>query len=337
MSIDSSLDEVIQMLSSLHAQGRLKDGVDLAQHALSKYPMAPELVQFLHMLRMEFFASKTLEATVAASTNSRWVGHSVSQLLYRDILRDKRFDDPRRLERFGYSSCSQNDEDGMLVEVFRRLGISHGSFFEFGVGNGLQNCTFHFLQQGWSGAWVEINRPKFEWIKKYFSRAIVSGQLRVGDTPVTVGNVDEIAQNLGVAHDLDLLSIDIDGNDYHVFSAIKSFSPKVVVLEYNPMFPPPIKMVGALDDAYVYNEKTYIGASLESLNVLARRKGYRLVGCSTGGVNAIFVRNDLAGDLFYPSDEAADFFHPARYQLSFTGGYVSGGGSNFGPLHAEDS
>jgi hypothetical protein len=64
---------------------------------------------------------------------------------------------PRRLEPFGFKVYSQNEEDGILAEIFRRLGIARGSFCEIGVENGLQCNTLYLIHNGWRGAWLEGN------------------------------------------------------------------------------------------------------------------------------------------------------------------------------------
>jgi hypothetical protein len=256
-------------------------------------------------------------------------------LLVRDILRDPRFDDPRRLERFGAQTASQNEEDGMLAEVFRRIGTSNRMFFEFGVGTGLQNNTLHFLFQGWKGAWAEINQPKLNFILQRFADPIEKQDLTVVGVPISAENINEIVSVLGLPEDLDLLSIDIDGNDYHVWKALSAIRPRVVIIEYNPRFPPPIRVVKRYDPNYRWSADTDLGASLQAFADLGDAKGYDLVGCSIGGINAIFVRRDAAGDHFLKPSTPADFFHHARFQLSFSGGFGVGHPSTYMPFDVD--
>ena len=68
-----------------------------------------------------------------------------------EILDDHRFDDPRRLERSGFRVHSQYDEDGIISEIFRRIGTTNRQCIEFGAGNGTENCTGFLLMQGWKG------------------------------------------------------------------------------------------------------------------------------------------------------------------------------------------
>jgi hypothetical protein len=81
--------------------------------------------------------------------------------------------------------------------------------------------------------------------------------------------------------DFNLLSIDVDGNDYHIWKNIKNYKPKCVVIEYNQTIPPNIDLVDEIQ------EYLGMGASIKSLEKLGREKGYSLVACT--GSNLIFV------------------------------------------------
>ena len=323
---------LIDQISMLQANGSIGSAYNVAQQAVSKIPGDIELITLLHMMRMEIFAQQQLDAMKHITQQLIRTSNSTSQLLLEELLKNPKFDDPLRLERYGYCAASQNEEDGLLAEVFNRIGVEHKTFFEFGVGSGLQNCTLHFLLQGWRGWWIEINKPKVNFMRKYFADAIASGQLTLDDTNIDAENINSICETLNIDAEIDLLSIDIDGNDYHVFRALEAVKPRVVVLEYNPIFPPPIEMIGAYDANYVHAEDTYIGASLQSLTNLCGKKGFTLVGCSVGGVNAVFVRSDLAEGKFASPSTASNFYHKGRYQLSFSGGFGVGGRANFGKI-----
>jgi hypothetical protein len=108
---------------------------------------------------------------------------------------------------------------------------------------------------------------------------------------------------------------------------------RVIVLEYNPTYPLPTRLVGVYDPNYQYSDQTFIGASLQSLCDLAENKGYQLVGTSISGINAVFVRRDLAGDRFACPDTAQHLYYGPKYQLSFTGGLGSSIRANLGSPH----
>src|SRR5262245_45118968 len=80
---------------------------------------------------------------------------ATAESLRLSLLSSKRYDDPRCLTRKGYKAYSQFDEDGLLDEIFRRIGVTNKFFVEFGVGDGLENNTVYRMAAGWSGVWIE--------------------------------------------------------------------------------------------------------------------------------------------------------------------------------------
>src|SRR4029079_7267506 len=100
----------------------------------------------------------------------------------------------------------------------------------------------------------------------------------------------------GARGPVDLLSIDVDGNDYHLFEALSVLEPRVVVIEYNGYAPPPVLWVMEYGADQTGAGPHYFGASLKSLELLAKKKGYTLVGCNLVGLNAFFVKSELVGD-----------------------------------------
>lgn len=235
--------------------------------------------------------------------------------LRQRILADPRYDDPLRLERHGWAAYSQNDEDGILAEIFRRIGITNRRFLEFGVERGLESNTLNLLEQGWSGAWIEGHPPLVAEIEAGFGRWVRSGRLAVRSAMVVRENIDDLIRDFRLPVDLDLLSIDIDGNDYHVWEAITQIEPRVVVIEYNGKFPPPMEWIMAYDPAHRWQGNDQFGASLESMTALGRRKGYSLVGCNLTGNNAFFVQSRLAEGRFAQPADAATLYQPIRYYL----------------------
>jgi hypothetical protein len=226
-----------------------------------------------------------------------------------------RYANPKCLTRHGFQAFSQFDEDGIIAEIFRRIGPQSRTFVEIGVGDGLENNTCFLLLQGWRGHWIEASEAHCRLIRDKFGPQLADGQLSLHEQFVTAKNIDSILMGAGVPADLDLLSIDIDGNDYWVYEAITSIRPRVLVLEYNPAYGPSDAMTIACDPKFVWQVSTYYGASLKAWELLCREKGYRLVGCGFAGVNAFFVQESCCGDHFAEPFTAEQHFEPARYEL----------------------
>lgn len=244
------------------------------------------------------------------------------------LLASADFDAPLRLERHGYKVYSQNDEDGIIAEIFRRIGTTNRLFLEFGVENGLENNTLNLLTEGWSGCWIEAAAKDAAAIRQRFASALNGGRLQFRESLVDSDNINALIEAFRLPREIDFLGIDIDGNDYHVWKAIDAISPRVVVIEYNAKFRPPSGWVMAYDPRHSWDGTDQYGASLAALTALAGEKGYRLVGCSIVGSNAFFVRADLAQDRFPEPATAEHLYQPARHFL--TPGYVSGHKPGFG-------
>ena len=234
------------------------------------------------------------------------------------ILADPRYDDPLRLERHGFKVYSQNEEDGILNEVFRRIGVTNRVFWEFGVQDGTENNTLYRLVDGWRGAWIEGAAAHVAKIRERFARAVEDGSLTVREALVDRDNINALARELGLPRELDLLAIDIDGNDFHVWSALDALAPRAVVIEYNPKLPPPTQWVMRYDPRHVWDGTDQYGASLAALAALGERKGYRLVACNITGSNAFFVRQDLAAGKFPSATDPAYYYQPHRAWLTPT-------------------
>jgi hypothetical protein len=204
----------------------------------------------------------------------------------------QRWLEARDLRAFERRVCSQNGEDGIIEEIFRRIGTGTRYFVEFGVESGAEcNCARLALEAGWRGLFLEADAGHFE---RLAARYRGHEGVRCARSVVTSANIERLLEENGVPPDLDLLSIDIDGNDYWVWKAIHNWRPRVVVVEYNGAYPPPRYWVMKEDPDYRWNGTTYYGASLASLTALARDKGYALVGTNSAGVNAFFVLAELA-------------------------------------------
>jgi hypothetical protein len=223
--------------------------------------------------------------------------------------------DPKRLARHGYKVFSQNDEDGIIAEIFVRIGVTNRRFVEFGVETGVECNTVKLLVEGWRGVWIEANPASARGIAENFSPFVSSGALTVVESLVTAENIDALIQRGGLDGEIDLLSIDIDYNDYWVWKAIRGIDPRVVVIEYNATLRPPMSLTVPYQPNGRWDGSNFYGASLEALARLGADKGYRLVGCSLAGVNAFFVRADLCADRFVEPATAQEHYEPPRHYL----------------------
>jgi hypothetical protein len=240
-------------------------------------------------------------------------------LLWQQLLEAERRKSPDLPILWGHHAYSQNEEDGILQEILRRVGITNRTFIEIGVGNGLENNTLFWLKQQWQGAWIEAAGDSVAYIRKAFAEPLSRGQLHLRQALVSCENVDAlIATTPFNGGEIDLLSIDIDGNDCYVFDRMRAVNPRVVAIEYNALFPPPARWRLPYDPGFVADGSERFGSSLETINETFERRGYSLVGCNITGSNAFFVRHDLLDGRFPCVGETRALWQPPRYYL--TGG-----------------
>ena len=244
---------------------------------------------------------------------SRYLAQLRAQRAWEEEMKKPRHADPKRLVRYGYKVYSQNDEDGIIAEIFRRTGTTSRTFVEFGVETGIECNTAKLLVDGWRGLWIEANPQSVAAIRDNFASFIADGRLSVVASRVTVENINGLIAQSGLGNEIDLLSIDIDFNDYWIWKAIDAVNPRTVVIEYNATLRPPMSLVVPYQPETQWDGSNYYGASLDALVKLGTEKNYRIVGCSIAGVNAFFVRTDLAGDRFLEPATAQEHYEPPRH------------------------
>lgn len=201
-----------------------------------------------------------------------------------------------RLGAYGRKIHSQNDEDGVLAYLFSRLAPASPSpsgerfFVEIGVGPPLRpgraaadphalECNSLALQRrGWRGLFLDGHAYPAE--------------LGVTQAFVTAENINDLLAQHGAPPRFDLFSLDIDGNDYWVWRALRA-EPTVVIVEYNASLGPRESKTIPYDPRFDWSANgctQYYGASLLALTRLGAEKGYTLVYAN--GVNAFFVRSE---------------------------------------------
>ena len=229
------------------------------------------------------------------------------------LLEGPRYADPRGLSRQGYRCFSQNDEDGVIDEIFRRIGTTNRRFVEIGVEGGLENNTLALLTAGWSGLWIEADPASQAAIRAGFAQPLASGQLALAAARATAENLEGLLDAAAVPAEPDLLSIDVDGIDYWLWKAVATRRPRVVVVEYNASLGRTARLTVPYRPDFAWDQTSYHGASLAALEALGREKGYALVGCGIRGVNAFFVRQDLVGERFLGPFTAETHYEPPRH------------------------
>jgi hypothetical protein len=219
---------------------------------------------------------------------------------------------PNPLNKYGGKGFSQTDEDGITIEIIKRLKLDRGTYAEFGVGNGMENNTLILAAMGWRGFWVggeELGfetppSSRFTYLKSWITRENILDLTRAGMSKIN-------------ATQLDVVSLDLDGNDIHFVRELLSHDvhPKLFIVEYNAQFPPPAKFEIDYDPKHVWKSDNYFGAALQNFNELFETHGYSLVCCNSHtGANAFFVKRSFMEEFSeVPKDLSKVFVYP-RYK-----------------------
>lgn len=203
---------------------------------------------------------------------------NVKAALIRPFLKNRKINNINLLEQCFYS---QNGEDGIIRAIFDKIKTTNRFCVEFGITSNEGNSVY-LKKNGWECLWMD-GIGDGENIKKEY---------------ITAENINELFEKYNVPKEFDLLSIDIDSNDYWVWKAIQGYSPRVVIMEYNASIPPTESKTIKYDPTSQWDGTNYFGASLLALKKLGDSKGYTLIACDNRTINSFFVRNDLVGDHF---------------------------------------
>lgn len=196
---------------------------------------------------------------------------------------------PHRLIAQRFKVFSQNGEDGISLAIFKMIGMLHQSFVDIGCGPNGGNSGFFAQEFGWRGLMVDGASENIVRIRQRFPS--VTSHVAWVDRD----NIDDLFREHGFEGEIDLLSIDIDGNDYWIWEGLTVCRPRLVIVEYNSAYGPDRSIVVPYSGQFdrKFHKSVYYGASLAALTALANRKGYRLIAAEPRGINAFFLRNDV--------------------------------------------
>jgi len=230
------------------------------------------------------------------SLNKIWLRTRHVEPAVQALLRDRYVDPaalpcPERLTAQRFRLSSQNEEDGITIALLKEAGIVTRTFVEIGSGLSGGNSAALAREFGWTGLMVDGAGS---------TRMAQVGRRFPGVTAVhawvTRDNVNDLITSHGFSGDVDFFSLDLDGVDYWIWEAMTACAPRIVVLEYNSMFGAERAVTVPYDESFDRrrHHTMYYGCSLAAWTRLAARKGYRLVAVEPAGINAFFLRNDLA-------------------------------------------
>lgn len=270
-------------------------------------------------MKMSSKLRKLTETLVAQRSTHVWGNAQRKMTEWRTLIDRVKAQQPDNVAADGFKVYSQNDEDGIIEAIFDRIGgDGDKTFIEVGVQDGQECNTHYLLLKDWRGAWIDAGEEYCARIVETLGSDRFGNRFKLVKDFVLTSNVAahyrDICEFLGV-DEIDFYSLDIDGNDLHVMNSLLAAGarPRVVCVEYNGKFPPPLSITVPLDESRFWQSDDYFGASLQAFADLFAEFGYRLVTCSVVGGNAFFVREDHA-DKFAPITPK-EAWHPLKIYL----------------------
>jgi hypothetical protein len=237
------------------------------------------------------------EMAARQKQDDKWRGifrRQMEALLRHAYLADSDLPAPHNLATRRFRLRCQNEEDGITLALLKAAGIRTRRFVEIGCGGKGGNSAVLAFDMGWSGLMVDASSTAVLMLRNLLG---ANPQVTYVQSRVTSEKFNNLLRKHGMTGEIDFMSIDIDSTDYWLLEALEECSPRVLIMEYNALFGPDRAVTVPNEPPAADRPRGYSGASLGALEKLARKKGYRLVFCEEMGVNAFFVRNDLAPDI----------------------------------------
>ena len=211
------------------------------------------------------------------------------------FLQSKKIQKVKNLSELEFSVFSQWGDDGIINWLTDKIPIKNRIFVEIGTEDYKESNTRFLLKyKNWKGYLIESNDLQVKNINK--QSIVWKHDLEVLNIKVQKKNINKIFKNLSLPKKIGLLSLDIDSNDYWIWSEIDSIKPTIFVCEFNSTFGDKKAISVPYDEDFERKKLHYsnlaFGASLEAFKFMCKKKNYTFIGTNSSGVNAYFVDND---------------------------------------------
>lgn len=187
---------------------------------------------------------------------------------------------------------SQFGEDGIINFLLHKLGLNEKiKFVEIGTGD-YEEANTRFLCESRICEGLLIDKiDDLKFIKKrdfYWKNDLYFYQKMINSK-----NISSVIKDFGFESNCNLLSLDIDGNDYWVLKNINLETTDMVIVEYNPLFGSNLSITIPEDDNFDRNKnnKLFYGASLRAMIDLLDQKNFFFIGANKACNNGFFINN----------------------------------------------
>lgn len=268
-----------------------------------------KLIKSAGLRRFSDSVSHAEKAILQARDNQ--IGQLQLQMHYRRLssLRDQlpRFNDT------GFRVYSQFEEDGLLLYIFSLIGTTNKRVVEICAGVGWECMAANLIvNHGWDGLLFDGGPENVQRGTEFYRRHPNTSLKppKFVHAWITAKNINDLISKEDFAGEVDLLSLDIDGNDYWIWKAIDVIRPRVCLFETHNVIPLPLSLTVPYEPSRCAlslpePESDFRSVSLAAMTKLSKSKGYRLVGAHRLGFNVFYMRNDVAADIFPEIPETA--------------------------------
>ena len=216
------------------------------------------------------------------------------------------------LKKYEKKIYSQNGEDGITLEIIKRLYKNNKKqkyYVEFGTQDGSE-CNTRIL------------RDKKDWNGLLMDGTYENKSINLYKEFITKENIVSLFNKYNVPNHFELLSIDIDFNDFYVLNEIvKNYTIDTIICEYNAYFKPNEDNIVIYKPKGRWNGSNYFGASLLAFKNLLNKYNYSLIYTENMGVNAFFIHNNLIKNKFINVNNIDKLYNTPKYGKGPRGGH----------------
>lgn len=261
---------------------------------IKKIPFSFHIYRLLKKLSGVKYDIPSIQGQIQKNIETQWVLSAINNVRVFEDIKDA-----------GFRCYSQFEEDGIILYLLSCIGKKTRSVVEICCGIGSECMAANLIiNHGYKGYLFDGDVNIVKHAKSFFRKQkdCLLVEPTITQAWITKSNINALLEQCGAVGEIDLLSLDMDGNDYYIWEAIEIISPRICVFETHDIIPSDLSItIPYSDNFFAMNkgkvESEFRSVSLAAMVKLSNRKGYTLVGSHRHGFNVFFVRNDLLNDL----------------------------------------
>lgn len=270
------------------------------------------------MLKKMMHSARKFRNVLYKLNNVEFDNEAIYQQMQRQILsqysvaRQQNIIPYASIKDAGFRAYSQFEEDGIILYILGMIGFESRKVVEMCCGIGRECMAANLiLNHGFQGYLFDGSIDNVNAARSFFrsKKDMMLGNPEIAHAWITMENVNSLLEDVGCTGEVDLFSLDIDGNDYWIWKAIEVIRPRLLVFETHCNIPSDLSLTSPYRpdfDAWSQQgaERDFRSVSLLAMTKLCRQKGYRLIGGHRHGFNAFYLR-DGVGEEFFPEVSVA--------------------------------